>query len=340
MQDTESDSDFRHRINVGEARKVVAVYLVFAILAASVYAIAIVLIVVTKTYRQFIYRLRLYLAIAGCAHAVAIALEIMPADIANRPDNATVAVKSGWDKACTFFGAFGQYCSILQTLAIAWISFYVFMLITGFHERLKKRKYEVAGVVLVACVPALFTWEPFIGDSYGLTGTTCWIADSYERNSSLSQTLNIVSNVAPATLLVSVSVLLLVAANLVLVKNATKRDGLTRKQNWKAMRQLLPLMLYPIIYFLTYIVDSILIASRAAGDITDVIVVSLLQTCSFALLISLFLHSAFRSKCRALCLSRFSRYKMLESIVSETTVIRSQISDCDPLVSDKPKFNL
>ncbi|KAL5489320.1 hypothetical protein EMCRGX_G018400 [Ephydatia muelleri] len=326
LQGTE---DYSHRVNVGEARKFFVVYLAFALPAASVYAATIALIVATKTYHQFIHRLRLYLAIAGLAHAVAIALEVSPADI-SRNDNSTVVVKSGWDWACTLFGAFGQYCSIFQTLVTAWISVYVFTLV-AFYEQLKRRRHEVVGLVVVIFAPLLLTWEPLIGASYGLTGTACWISDDYGRNSSLGFTLSIALSLVPNTILTLASILLLVLASVLLAWAASKRNGYLRKQNRKALKQVLPLMLYPAAYFITYLVFLVLIVSGASDDATDVIVVSLLQTCSLVLMTSLLLHEKFRVNCKgmfsSLCRRAGSQHVILVSkaSVSETSDVRTNI---------------
>lgn len=331
MQSLDAEySPSNRRISFGEARNLFVLYLTFALPAACVYGAAIALIVVTKTYRHLIHRLRLYLAVAGLAHAVTIALELSPVDI-SRYDNSTVMVKSGWDWACTLIGALAQYCSIFQTLVTAWISFYVLALV-AFYEQLKKqRKHEIVGLAVVVFAPLLLTWEPFIGASYGLAGTSCWISDDYGRNTSLGYTLRIAVNLAPVTILTLVSIMLLVVAILLLSRNSGRRNGYLRKQNRKAMKQVLPLMLYPGAYFITYLVYLILILSDASDvtDVTDVIVVSLLQACSVVLLISLLLHEKFLSNCREwlsnLCRRAESQHVILVTTTSVTSAVRNDV---------------
>ena len=296
------------------------VYVAFAVPATLAYVATIALIVATKSHRQFIHRLRLYLAIAGLLHAVAIALEVLPADI-SRPDDTTVRVKSGWDGACVFFGAFGQYCSILGTLVTSWISFYVFMLVTFQSEKLKQRKHEIVGLIFVLCVPLLLTWEPFIGGLYGLAGTSCWISDDYGRNTSLGSTMLIAVNSVPITLMTAVSILLLVAATVLLIRGAVRKKSYLRKQHWKALKGVIPLMLFPSAFCLSYVVGLIFIALDFLEGIADVVVVSLIQSCSFALLASLFLHANFHANCRTMCSARGKQHEVLpdEMNYSETT---------------------
>ena len=313
-------SDANVRIDVEEAKQFIAVYLAFAAPAAVVYIITIALILVTKTYRQFLQRLRLYLALAGLVHAAAIGLEVLPADI-SQPANTTVEVKRGWDWACMLFGAFGQYCSVLQTLVTAWISFYVFMLV-AFHEQLKQRRHEAVGLFIVVSAPILLTWEPFIQRSYGLMGASCWISDGYGRNASLGSKFVIAVSLVPNTLMTLVSILLLTAANVLLIKGALRRSGYLRRQNWKALKEILPLMLYPTAYCLSFIVDLILIAADVPDAVIDATTVSLIQLCSLALLVSLFLHVNFLVHCRRACSCRGSQHVILPAVpsISDTTV--------------------
>lgn len=115
-------------------------------------------------------------------------------------------------------------------------------------------------------------------------------------------------------------------ANLVLVKGALKRGGYWREHYWKALKHVLPLMLYPTAYFLTYMVKMILLAIYVSQRISYLIVASLLLACSFVLLVSLLLQEKFVSNCRLIFSSRCSRYGGLQSALAEsidTTSIRN-----------------
>lgn len=288
------------RPTLGEVRSYIIVFLAFATFATLLYAATIALIAVTKAYRHYSQRLRLYLAGAGLLHAIAIGLEVIPIDLDN-PNNSTVTLRDNWYGVCVAIGFAAQYLTIYQTLVIVWISAYTFALVV-FHRQLNKRKHEATFLLLCIFGSFLLSWEPFLFNSYGQSGGSCWISDGVASNSSLGSVFKITINIVPILIMSFGGLLmLLIAASILLRRGAISSDFLG-EQYRKALKEVLPLMVYPTVYFVIIFVRIIVVFAYKFNDplVNDVVFVSLLQMCSVALLVSIFLHGGFR---RGVCTS-------------------------------------
>ena len=288
-------SNSNSTLTVGEAKRYVAIYLTSAIVAILVNAATIILIVATKSYSQFIHRLKMYLAIAGLLYAIAIGLEVLPVNL-NQPDTSPVALKERWDLACVWVGAVAQYCGCLNVSVVFWTSMYVFVFVTT-TKRLQQSRLEAKGVLIIMLVPLLFTWEPFIGNSYGLLGTTCWISGD---PSTLGSVMRLAVGIIPTILATTISLGLLAAASVRVI--LVNKASLLTNHLYKTMREILPLILYPAALCTIFVVRIIIVLSQHPGvsSDSDAIFVALVQVSSIFLLVSLFLHSDIRrvARCR------------------------------------------
>jgi hypothetical protein len=112
----ESDCEY---LTVGEAKKLVIISYVLAIVA-SIACVATILIIITlKAYRQYVHRLALYLAFVSLLLAVIQGLEVVPVDTGGAK-HSTISLKDGWDDACIAFGFMVQYAILSTNLAITW----------------------------------------------------------------------------------------------------------------------------------------------------------------------------------------------------------------------------
>ena len=291
------------RATLGEARSYIVVFLAFATAATLVYAVTMALIALTKIYRHYTHRLRLYLAAAGLLHAVAIGLEVIPIDI-DAPDNTTVSLRDNWGGACVAIGFFAQYLTIFQTLVIVWISLYTLVLVV--HQRqLNQPKHEAAFLLIILLGSFLLSWEPFLHDSYGQSGASCWISDGVGRNSSLGPIFKVTINIVPIFVMAFGGLVMLLFSSAILLRGSLKKDSPLRSKYRMALKELLPLMVYPTVYFGIIFVRIIVVFAYNFNDpvINDVIFVSLLQTSSVTLLLSVFMHG---SVCRVICGERNS----------------------------------
>ena len=286
------------RTTLGEVRSYIAVFLAFATAATLVYAATIALIILTKIKRHYTHRLQLYLAAAGLLHAIAIGLEVIPID-SDRPDNTTVSLRDNWGGVCVAIGFFAQYLTIFQTQVIVWISFYAFVLV-ALQRKLSQPKHEATFLLIVLLGSFLFAWEPFISHSYGQSGPSCWISDGVGRNSSLGPIFKLTVNVVPIFVMTFGGLVMLLVSSAILLRGSMKRDSPLRSKYRMALKELLPLLVYPTVYFVIIFVRIVVDFAYNFNDPTlnDVIFVSLLQTTSVALLLSVFMHG---SVCRVIC---------------------------------------
>ena len=308
-----------------------AVHSSFAIVATLVYAATAVLVVVAKAHHMYIHRLTLYLAIAGTLHALAMGLEALPTDL-SLPDNSTVAVRSGWYGACVLFGVLSQYFSFVKALAMLWICLYVFSLVV-FQAQVKKRRHEACGGLVVILVPSLLTWEPLLHHSYGLAGAVCWITGDYERgNSSFGYVVKMAFFIVPHCLLSLAGMVLILAAILLLLKEAFKRERHLQKNHWVAMRQVLPLVIYPCVNYVVFLCQlavgfSTLDSGSGGAGINNVVAACFIQSSSVVLLLSLFTHSSYRLLLR----KRISYFGEGDEIVPIVEAMSAESTKCiDP----------
>lgn len=291
-------------ISVERAKVFVAILSALPVVAMVSSALSIAMILRVKAYRTFSYRLMLYLAIAGAIHTVGLWLEVLPVDI-QQPDHNLLAVRKGWNGVCVFSGFFSQYSGFSVTFIMVWMSVYIFFRVL-FLKRLGKPYLEKAGALLVAFGPIIFAWVPFIQQSYGLRGVTCWIRDSCSVNSSWGDS-NVVFVLAvglvPHLVLRLISLAMILTAVFSLCRNT--KTGLLKHAHWLAAMEILPLIPLPfldiIIGLVRIIFDSL--GKRVFGAeydyvLSDVVHSSMLQVVFLAVPFGLLLQPSFRRDLR------------------------------------------
>ena len=286
--------------SVREGKLLVAVFSVFPVIAMASYTLSIAMIVRISAYRKFSHRLVLYLAIAGVIRTCALWLQVLPVDI-EQPDGNPVSVREGWNSVCVFSGFFGQYTAFGVALIVVWISLYIFVLVL-FQKQLGNSKREIFGILVIVFAPLIFTWEPFIGKAYGLRGVTCWIAENCQNESSQSEDSNLLFivalSLAPHIVLRLVSLAMILVAVIALCRNA--RRGLLKHKHWLAIREILPLIMYPSLYAVMAI--GRIVADLAGKNVTveyDYVISDVIETCTFQVFtltvpLSLLLQPSFR----------------------------------------------
>ena len=280
---------------VGMETTVLELYGIFAAISVLFYLAAIAIIIKARAYRLFLHRLTIYVAVTGILRSIAHVLQILPVDI-NQPDNHAVALRSGWEGVCVFGGFMVQYASLLQAFAVSWICCYLFGLVV-YQKQLKQLKHELVGLAIVSLAPFLFTWEPFITDSYGLLGTRCWIKDNDCHSSyDLAFIYQMTGNLVPNFFLSVLSLALLAIAVLSLSKKAAKK--ILQPQHWMAIKEILPLLIFPIVYLLVVFGRLLALVSGVYYHNVAQAFMGLSQLCSIALPTSLILRSSVRQNLR------------------------------------------
>ena len=151
------------------------------------------LIGATKIYKQFVYRLVMYLMVVNAFLALCQVLELIPIVVTD-DDRITLRNGTAWPYLCSAFGYLEVVSTSSGNLIIIWTVVYMLILsrrirnILATHDRTvaptsnqdsrngKKAKYrEVLYVFLILVMSFLFSWIPFVKDMYGPSGPLCWI---------------------------------------------------------------------------------------------------------------------------------------------------------------------
>lgn len=256
----------------------------FAIIGCLASILAVVLILITKAYRQYVYRLQLYLAIVCLVFAASLGFETLPVTV----ENSTVTVREGWDDVCVAIGYVAQHFGFSKTLCIVWICVYVFM-VAIFQKQLRQLRHEVIGLIVMVGLPALIAWMPLVHGSYGLDGIWCWIKGASDGvNSSFKFATEIF-----AFLLHGASIVLVFAA----VLKFCSKCAITSPYR-AALKEVLPLTIYPSIYSIATLTSAIVgildVAKQSDSAVDEMVVVGFIQTFVLVLPLSFFLHQRMR----------------------------------------------
>ena len=289
-------------LTVDEGRIYIVVNSLFASLGSLANVLTIFLIVWTKAYRQHVHRLTLYLAILGLGQSIMIGLETLPADTDGKPDGDFVSVRSGWNSACVAIGFVAQHLGLSKSLTVLSVCFYLFMLAIC-QVKLQKPVYEVSGVLSVIFLPSLVSWLPFIRDQYGLVGVWCWIKyeclnpTQAELGSYFRLGASLIVDIGPHTL----SVILISSVAIVFCKRSCcNSKSSVRQQHWLALKEVSPLVSYPLASALSLFfgtVNNVILRASDAGYSRyagEMMTLCLMQAANLAIPVSFLLHPSVR----------------------------------------------
>ena len=217
-----------------------------SILAAAACCMAIAILVYFKLYKKYVHRLALYINVADLVNAVFAALRILPTD--NQCGHVIVKHKP----LCKALGFLEQYSNSVMLLFIFWITVYLVVL-TLFKRHYKSQKLEVASLITCLIISLVISIIPLIdmknGMMYGFSDTSCFIklvddnCRKYEDGIIEIYAIGYGPLVFFATLnFIAVLVMVVVLCNALRI-----RDQL-HSQYKKALKEALPLLLYPIFF--------------------------------------------------------------------------------------------
>ena len=124
------------------------------------------------------------------------------------------------------------------------------------------QKLEIGYVLFSILLPLLYTWIPFIHNSYGVSGAWCWIRDWKDDCATQKYHEGIIEQyvlwygplfISLALSFVAVFIILIVLAQRAYAHKNQESECLIenheRNQNKKAIKELLPLLAYPVIFY-------------------------------------------------------------------------------------------
>ena len=228
------------------------VALVVCLLATS-------LVIRLKLYRKVVYRLSLYQVLASLLRAtMSILSSIVSANYAKNPHI--------FGSLCTAAGWFTMYSQWMKLLFTMWITFHIF-----YFAVLQKnvKRFEVLYLMTSLLVPAVIASVPLITHTYSPIGY-CYISAENDTNH-----VALIENLA---LWDGPAILVLLAASTSMVVMVTKLFYRIRwrsiyepitggDQYWKALKQLLPLTAFPMLFF-AFIIPLLVFDIYVAVDAT------------------------------------------------------------------------
>ena len=210
-----------------------------------------VLVFVFKLHEYFVLRLALYQVLAAFSWGLVLTLEMIFLDVTLKDNGLCVAI-----------GFFFLYFSWVKLLFTTWLVVHLFCLAVFYRDPQKDCKfYELVCVIISIVVPLLFLWVPFVNGAYGPAGAWCWI-ESWKYNCidnisiagvteqfllwhGPAMTCSIIESIATVVIILRLLFCYRPDDDDVQDESASL---LRKKKRHNALKELLPLLAYPILF--------------------------------------------------------------------------------------------
>ena len=219
---------------------------------------AVLMVVVLRLYKKFVYRLALYQVSAALFFSFALSIQLMAYNYDSKSEYST--------RSCEAVGFLMQFSIWVKVMFTACLTFHLFFLVVFFKNF---QKLEVFYILFAVFFPLLHSWIPFTTNSFGMSDAWCWIRGWKDNCARSKSAPGLIEQFAlcygPFYLIALLDALAIVVMVVVLLRRAffKKRISLrkvvnddvpllaSRKdQKKEAVRQLLPLLIYPILFLL------------------------------------------------------------------------------------------
>ena len=254
--------------------------------------LVVCLIMISKNYKRFVYRLVLYLMIVDSLQALCQILELTPVQV-TEGENVSIKNGTGWLQMCRMLGFLDMVTSWMGNFVIVWIMLYMLAISWKLHQmavgdnnevnveqppnsgQKPSRGYmEIIGVLLLVFSPFLFSWIPFTMDMYGLSGLWCWIR-TVEKNSCndsrfahKSLALIVSMFYGPLVLIIIFGFICMVIIILLLCRSTRNLHGGNRDRYNRGIKNVGVVLAYPVIYCLFCVfllINRIYSSTRSEG---------------------------------------------------------------------------
>ena len=248
-----------HNYTLTDFNVIYTTKLVVSSLAVLACIVAISLIVYSKGYKRFVYRLVTYFMATVLCQAISLILEQTPVVY----ENSLVIVREGWNVPCSIFAFIDQVALWMGNVVVFWIFIYLLYLVwklyhlkpvqNGNGENLTQKvtNAELAALFATVFVPFTFNWIPFALNMYGLSGLWCWIKMTEKGcygDQSLGLELMFTMFYGPLIFLMLFGIVSLLVIVVALCRQWMRVDGLLRRQYMRGIKEIALVMIYPILY--------------------------------------------------------------------------------------------
>ena len=207
---------------------------------------AILLVLTTKAYRQYVFRLLLYLSAASFFSSLVDGLELLSME----PGKHAVYQRDGWKDVCATAGFLHLYGIWLILGLSSWIG--VYLLLVSFFKGylLKNAMGEVFGIIVVIFFPLTIIWLPFLHGMYGLTGIWCDIMPSEGGYGVSNSTSGVVYQMTlfygPSFLAASLGTASVIFMVIAFCRHALNKNQELQRQYRIALKETLPLLIFTV----------------------------------------------------------------------------------------------
>ena len=220
--------------------------------------IALLITCYYRLYKRFAHRLVIYQLLSTMFFSLMCALELSFLNYSPSPSKTMKIL-------CGMVGYFLSVAVETKFLVTFWLTFYLFMFAVFLKDL---RRLELFYVITSIGIPLLFDWIPFVNGLYGVAGAWCWIknwkGDCANDKMLLGTIEQYMFLYAPGMALLFIDLLMIIVTIGVLLyrsycrpaKEAAEYDPLLERQakrQKKAFQEILPLILYPIIFIILFL---------------------------------------------------------------------------------------
>ena len=250
--------------------------------------VAAILVLTLRLYKRVVYRLALYQVLASLAFAI---VEVLQAILVNDLYNSESCAAIGWLTVYT------QWMKLLFTV---WATLHIFCF-GVFHKTLR---LEVLYVVTSLLVPAVIASVPLTTNTYGRMhlgniASLCYIFGNETDNIDIAAVIErLVLWDGPAMIILFAASTAMAVMVLKLTHKVCWRlkcDSLTEgDQFWKALKQLLPLAAFPMLFFIFIIpqlaLNIYLATTPTANKVLFLVAIAFISLWSLASGVTLIVH--------------------------------------------------
>ena len=227
-----------------------------ALLSGLCCALALATVTIKRLYKKVIYRLAMYQVTVALLKSSVLALWFT---LINYDEE-----KLYYQVSCKATAFMSQLFDVMNVLFISWLTFHLLAFVVFFKD-LKRLEWlyissSVSVPLLVACIP-------FITDSYGVVGAWCYITslkhvdNCTTRPDVVGITEQFTLYYGPAAFLFTVNMIAIVVMTVTMAcRTWTHKVYMDREphhedynQHAKVLKQILPLVAYPIIHFVLFL---------------------------------------------------------------------------------------
>ena len=230
----------------------------FVCLSAAIFVCAL------KLHSKPVYRLILYQVLAG----LGLSAVFLGQFFLNTYHKFSPGHADAYSAMCVAFGFFLTYAEWMKLVFTVWVTVHVFFFAVFF---INLKRFEPVYVVTAIFVPAVVASVPLATRTYGPAELWCWIRD-WDCESNTRDSIAVLEQFAlwfgPCMAVLVLTVVAMVVMLAIVVHRVRgHRTTLKRDQNWKALKQLLPLAIYPVLFLVFTIVPF---ANRLYGSLRTI----------------------------------------------------------------------